>query len=551
MVQKRSRLDELSQDERTVVLKRLHQVQDRLCYICHKEINLAVHEVDIDHIVSLDQDGLDDESNWGVTHQTCNRSKGGHDLQLQRYLYQLKEHVEKHTAMPPKGGLPNFTLNEALQELVPNRQKVGVRVDGDQIYLSFNIEGQPVTRQYSVVSDPKSGVRSFFGLVPTICIHHDRMTNPRSIVDLEPMIMEFYDGNPQLQPSLAMLDFEEPEGVGEILLFDGQHKAAAQLYIGNDFILTRVFINTDRNRLKQVNFRAHTKLAQIHFPQLIEDRVGHDLFQEEYSRYRAEADLSRKSEASFFSEQLQPQDRSEFRQYFQSYLRYEVLTGDDNGQRNHLLDFVETISARSRKYPLSYDTLKKTFLKEFLFLRQASEPLEATERLRQLERRNLVRLMNLFTAEVLADEKFDPNEGIYKIEDRLTEAPDSIPDPHLRAYRLCRAAAMITWIKEFRMALSLLLNTRQRYQSGSWQQKRPLWADIKLEDWDAIHKMIKAVAGHKIWSVKIGQEVIAAIASTKQSDWQQILLEGRLPGREEAVFPNLDQNFVFRMAMAQ
>lgn len=550
MNQKRSKLDDLSQDERTAVIKRLHQTQERLCYVCRREINFAVHEVDIDHIISFDQDGLDDESNWGVTHQACNRSKGGRDLQLQRYLYQLKEHVEKYTAQPAKGGLPNFTLHEALQELVPNRQKVGARLDDNQVFLSFNIDGQPATHQYSLVNDPKSGLHSFFGLVPTVCVHHDRTTNPRSIVDLEPMIIEFYDGNPQLQPSLAMLSFKEPEGVGEILLFDGQHKAAAQLYIGNDSILTRVFINADKSQLKQVNFRAHTKLAQIHFPQLIEDRVGHDLFQEEYGRYLAEVDLEHKSEASFFKEQIQPQERSEYRGYFQSYLRYEVLTGDENGDRNHLLDFVETISARSRKYPLSYDTLKKTFLKEFLSLQQADEPLAQTERFRQLEKRNLVRLMNLFTEQVLADGKFEPTEGIYKIEDRLTEDPDSIRDDHLRAYRLCRSAAMITWIKEFRMAMSLLLNTRLRYQSGTWQQKRPLWAEIRPEDWEAIARMMKAIAQHKIWSTKTGQEVIAAIASTRQADWQQILLQGRLPGREEAMLPKLDQNFIFKVALS-
>lgn len=549
MSQKRSKLDELSQEERAELIRRLHQNQSRICYVCRKEINLAVHQVDIDHIIALDQNGLDDESNWGVTHQACNRSKGARDLQLQRHLYQLKEHVEKYTAMPSKGGLPNFTLHEALQELVPNRQKVGARLEGGKIFLSFNLNGEPVTHEYSIVHDPKSDLRSFFGLVPTACIHHDRTTNPRSIVDLEPLIVEFYSGNPQLQPSLATLSFDEPEGVGEILLFDGQHKAAAQLYVGNDAILTRVFVNADKNRLKQVNFRAHTKLAQIHFPQMIEDRVGHDLFHEEYGKYLAEVDLSRKSEATFFNEQVQPQEKSEYRQYFQSFLRYEVLMGDDNGQRNRLLDFVETISARSRKNPLSYDTLKKTFLGPFLFLRQAHEPLEETERFRQLEKRNLVRLMNIFTEEVLAEGKFDPGEGVYKIEDRLAESPDSVRDTHLRAYRLCRAPAMITWIKEFKMALSLLLNARQRYPVGIWQQERPLWAEIKPEDWDAIRKMIQAVAGHKIWSTKVGPEVIAAIASTKQADWQEILLHGRLPGREDAMFSKLDQNFIFGKAM--
>jgi hypothetical protein len=546
---RRSKLDDLSPDEYAALIRKLLQSQERVCYVCRKEINLAVNQVDIDHIISLDHGGPDSESNWGLTHRECNRAKGSRDLQLQRYLYRLKEHVEKYTNMPAQSGVLNFTLREALQELVPHRQDVGARLAGDQICLSFNIDRRPVTRQYTVVDDPKSGMRSFFGLVPTVCIHHDQETNPRSIVDLEPLIVEFYEGNPQLQPSLATLDFEEPEGVGQIMVFDGQHKAAAQLYIGNDAILARVFVNADKNRLKQVNFRAHTKLAQIHFPQLIEDRIGHDMYQEEFSKYLAEADLSRKSEGWFFNEQVQPQERSEFRQYFQSFLRYEVLTGDDDENRNRMLDFVETISVRSRRHPLSYDALKKTFLKEFLFLRQAHEPLAETEGYRRLERRNLVRLMNLFAEEALEGGRFDPNLGVYKIEERLAKDPDSVPDMHLRAYRLCRAPAMITWMKEFSMALALLLNVRRRYQAGGWARERPLWAEIQPDDWASIRRMIQAVVSHKIWPTKVWQEVIVAIASTKQVDWQQILLQGRLPGRPEEIFPQLNQNVIFRAAL--
>jgi len=323
-----SNLDDLTQEQRDDLIARLYALQDGLCYIDHEPIDLRVHKVDVDHIIALDRDGPDDESNWALTHANCNRAKGHRDLELQRHIATFRKHLEKYTAAGDVGAIPNFTLHEALQELVPARQDVGVRIQGQQLCLSFNNQGKPQTLEFPIIMDRRSGFRSFVGMIPTCLLHHDRQTNPRSIADLEPLIEEFYNGNPQLQPSLARLDFTEPEGIGRLLLFDGQHKAAAQLYVGNDAVFLRVFINPDQERLRQVNFRAHTKLAQIHFPQLISDRVGHDLFAEKFARFLAEEDRSKKSEHSFFSEAVPAIERTEFRNYFQSHLRYEVLTGD-------------------------------------------------------------------------------------------------------------------------------------------------------------------------------------------------------------------------------
>lgn len=326
MVQQQSNLKQLSGNERDELIRRLHQSQNSLCYICSKVINLQVHKVDVDHIISSARAGPDDESNWAVAHQECNRSKGARDLLLQRHIYRFKEHVDKYSAANA-GAIRNFTVHDALQELVPQRQEVGVILRDAKVQVSFVDGGKPATSEYFlVVNQALPDFRSFVGMIPFSCLHHDPDINPRSIVDLEPMIEEFYGGNPQLQPSLATLEFTEPEGKAKIMLFDGQHKAAAQLYVGHPALFVRVFVNVDKGRLKETNFRAHTRLAQIHFPQLVNDRVGADIFEEEFSRFRQEADPTRASEQSFF-DKLDVQQRSDFRTYFQSYLRYEILTG--------------------------------------------------------------------------------------------------------------------------------------------------------------------------------------------------------------------------------
>ncbi len=476
MEQKRvSKLDRLSKDERQELLNRLHKAQNDLCYVCQEVINLQVHKTDVDHIVALARSGQDEESNWALTHDSCNRSKGTRDLQLQRILHEFRKHVQKYTEADAQGQDRNFTLDEALQELQPERQEIGATIKRDEINISWTQEGEPYTEKYLLLEEPANPpARSFIARIPFVCLHHDHDINPRSIVDLEPMIEEFYNGYPQLQPSLATLTIENDDGRAPILVFDGQHKAAAQLYARRERLFVRVFVNCSLDRLKETNYRAHTKLAQVHFPQLINDRVGADLFIEEFTRFLQVQELAKVSEDTFFGKHVPRIQKSEYKRYFGNFLRYEALTGTAGAEQNIILNFTETVMPRSIRYPLSYDTLQKTFLDVMLFHRAAREPIEQTERYRQTEKENLVRLMNIFVEEVLASGRFSLNLGIRRMEDRLTNDPQSIPDSHLRAYRLCRKPAMVVWVKELKRAIQLLLNTKTRYVHSSWGEKRPL-----------------------------------------------------------------------------
>jgi len=542
-----SRLDSLSREQRELLTQRLLKAQDGVCYVCREPINPQVHKTDVDHIVALARGGADDESNWALAHDACNRSKGTRDLQLQRILHEFHSHVHKYAAGDTQGRQRSFTLHEAMEELCPKRQEVGVAISADEVALSWEDDGHPVTETYPFLEEPGNPpARSFVARLPFKCLHHDHDINPRSIVDLEPMIEEFYNGYPQLQPSLATLNIEGSDGKTCVLVFDGQHKAAAQLYARRDRLFVRVFVNHSRERLKETNYRAHTKLAQVHFPQLINDRVGADLFKEEFDRFLQESDRAKTSEDAFFSRHVPRAQRGEYRRYFGNWLRYEVLIGKAGVEQNMILDFTETVMPRSVRYPLSYDTLQKTFLALMLFTRPAREPIDQTERFRRLEKENLVRLMNVFAEEVLANGRFKLEIGVRRMEERLAADPESVPDSHLRAYRLCRKPAMVIWTKELKRAVQLLLGTKTRYKMANWGEKRPLWAEIMDDDWQQIRRMIRAIREHKVWGERTSPDIVAAISSTRQKDWADILLKGTLPGRQEQLLPPLDQNFMFR-----
>jgi hypothetical protein len=535
----KSILDRFTEEERRQLIDRLLTVQGHKSYISGKEIDLRIDQVEVDHIIALDRRGDDDESNWGVVIASENSSKGKRDLQLLKYIYQFRNHRDKYLALKR-----DFTFGDALEEVYPSRQEAVYDLRDETITLKYKSGGETVALTYPILSDSlDKSVKSFVGMVPFEIVNHDSSINPRSIVDLEIMIEEFYNKNPQLFPSLATLDIMS-DGKAKIMAFDGQHKAAAQLYLRSKLLFLRVFVNAEKAKIKKTNLRAHTVVAQIHFPKLIEDKVGHDLFSVEFEPFADKVEHTKSSEHAFTK---QDEINEEYRNYLANYYKYNALI-DDDGERHPILEFVETISARSKNYPISYDTLSKTFLR-MIYLRPSEEKLDKTIPLRRSEISNLQRIMALFVERVLKN-KFDVEIGIYKIEEKLVEEPNSIPDDHLTGYRICRQAAFLVWINEFKRAVTRLLRSRNRYSNSEWGENRLLWADITEDDFQIIGNMFDVIRKHRIWKIKENKEILASLGSTKQSDWKAMLLNGKLPGREDRLFDPLHDAVIYDKAIS-
>lgn len=539
----RDLLSSLSKKQLEQLKQKLHQQRGGLCYICEEPINMASQQTEIDHIVALALEGDDAEHNLAITHSGCNRSKGMRDLQLQRYIARFRNDLAEKTRTENLGTA--LTVGDVLNQYGGSVCDVGIELidGGEAVRISYDdVRVQPHSFELPLLRDRSNPtIRSFIGMIPKECLFHEPNINPRSLVDLEPMIEEFYQKRPQLQPSLAILSANLPVGRGRIELFDGQHKAAAQIYNGADALLVRVFLNCDRDLINKTNFRAHTRLAQLHFPQLIADKVGHAIFEEEFSQYLTKCDMQKDSEEKFIKF-LSKEVQAEYKGYLRSYLKYEALSS----QQFNFMDFVETVSARSKRHPISFETFRRALLEPFLFLKPANEPLSDTQPMRTIERQNLCLLLELFAQKVLVD-KFKTDIGIYRLEQRLQNGDPQVTLDHLTAYRMCRQAVMQTWAEQLREAIVIHLSGHSRYQSD-WSRNRFFWAHIDEEDWNIIGRMIDVVRAHPAWTVK-ESSIASALATTKLGDWRQILLEGKLPGTADALYDPINGGKIYAKAV--
>ena len=124
-------LGRLNPEQRKALIERLWQAQGGKCFITGKDIDLSLHEgeLDIDHVIPLTNGGKDDESNFALTFSSANRSKQGADLNLARINWQFKEMSEK--LQHEENRNPNLT--DILAKYAKGSYEMTFKIDGDKI----------------------------------------------------------------------------------------------------------------------------------------------------------------------------------------------------------------------------------------------------------------------------------------------------------------------------------------------------------------------------------------------------------------------------------
>ena len=171
------------------------------------------------------------------------------------------------------------------------------------------------------------------------------------------LIKEFHKPNPQLHLSLARLDS------GRIKIFDGQHKAVAQIMLGIKEIVVRLFINPDVDRLIETNTIAGSKLKQIAFDKAIVRQLHDTMYSERLKQYQIDHHLA-EDDFSFSEQNLVDHFRGE-RGNVKLYIINSQKNAVTRSPESKLQSYIN-FEGRGTTLPLSYSTFEKTFLSAFI-----------------------------------------------------------------------------------------------------------------------------------------------------------------------------------------
>jgi len=266
-------LNRLNADELQQLKEDLLKIQCGRCFIDDEVIDLKLHEVHIDHVIPLKSGGKDDPSNFALTHSWCNESKQDANLRIARVLAKFKK------------------IRNSITDRGPNLSDIFFVYGGSKYELSYDYDAEnedfirysfPQLKDNNIYvdkiyRDELSGFRYFFAVLPIEYIFHDDKINPRSIgQNISKLVKEFYLKFPQLHISLGWIDSEN-KGKCKIRLFDGQHKAAAQILLGIKRLPMRIFIISSQLELDALitaNTHAGTNLKQIAFDKSVQSHLG-------------------------------------------------------------------------------------------------------------------------------------------------------------------------------------------------------------------------------------------------------------------------------------
>ena len=489
--------------DRELLIKRLHESQKGNCFICGCDVDLVLHanSLDVDHIEPLTAGGKDGPENFALTHDSCNRSKQASDLRVARVLASFNKLAQR---LAVNNRSPN--LGDVLREHGGSKYKLPVVVGETSMQLSFTDMGLNEIVTLPLYMDKLSGFRSSFMDLPIEYLHHDDYINPRTIgSNLRKLVEEFHKRLPQLHISLGWIDTTNGNQV-EVKIFDGQHKAAAQVLLGARFLPVRVFIDPNTDLLLTANTNAGTSLRQVAFDKSVQRSLGSSILSNRIDRYRADRDFESEDE-SFSEQDLVNHFRGEARQ-MRRYVLDRVRDGITRHPDNKLRDYIE-YGGRSTSKPLSYIAVENSFYQHFIHDQLLTTPFnhrfqEGTNP-RQLEIEQMVKLMNIVAEKIYID-KFDPKKGTQYIESDVRKGKE-IAEPHLRAFRMSKQEILHSWIRLVRQVVyQYFVNMgkpidesklfQQEIPEPCWKNvenfidsltRLPLWAnkDLAFTDFDA------------------------------------------------------------------
>jgi HNH endonuclease len=512
-------LGRLKTNERVELIEKLNAVQSGQCFICEQPIDLVVHKdvLDIDHVVPTAHNGKDDPINFALTHSSCNRSKQASNLEVARVLHRFKFLKE---SLKAENRSPN--LGDLLKQSGGGNYQLGFKISTDTITYSLSEIGDTALQTAAVYTDEMSGFRYFFTKLPIQYLAHDDHINPRSIgSNISKLVEEFYQKRPQLHVPLAWIKSEG--GKSSIFVFDGQHKAAAQIMLGIKALPVRVFIDPDPDTLITTNTNAGTTLKQVAFDKSVQRHLGSSLYQDRIQRFLKERGRP-ENDQGFSERDLVDHFKGQSRE-IKRYILDAVRNGVTSDPGNKLREFID-FGGRGKESPLSYSTIEKTFYSFFVFQEVLETPLnyraEEGENPRIVECEQILKLMNLI-AEILFIDKFDTEIGTDKIESKIQKG-EIYKLEHLRAYRMSKEEIIYNWLQYVAQIARHYFITLGKPDPKSRLFQEPFPEQV----WENIRKFLENLAAMPLWA---STELSDTVFGGKQNNsfWKTVFETGRTP----------------------
>jgi len=457
----------------------------RRCYITNHPIP-EDQRVEFDHIEAGGPDNIDNKAPICSQH---NKKKGA-ELSLMEFRDKLE--MEEFFSGPPEKKLDDVLRLKFQKFGRPLQCEPASDGTTATIWLADNS-----TLTVPLNTCPATRTRYFYAAVPFAHLKNDVDLQPRPL-DAK-RVWQLYrhlKRNTLLAPAVCRLTGTS------LLLFDGQHKAAAEAWAGRETMDCKVYLEADARQLKETNLTAHEKLRQMPFYTSTLMRKYSDIFAEDWAEYIGQPGEKSESGLVEYLRAYRNKTKREAIKEIRMFLTQQAMDSED--PPNRLKTFVAG-GNRPGKHPLTHSILQKTFFKEFLCPPPLVVAFESEQDFRDHERQNLATLMTIVAEETLIDRW----------------NPDGNDAEHKKAKRVYSAGAIRAWVPILRNVVAQIL-----LLFDDPERQRLLFRPIDPDLFGVIRGRVQRMFSHPIW-LKVDPSIDDALGKNELEPAQRIF------GRQE------------------
>ena len=352
----------LTEPERQSLLNKYKE-----CYICQQPLEgYDRNEIEFDHIYAYADGYPQDVNAFAPVHASSNTAKlCCHRAKGRKSPVDYREELRIHNKLKQITGLKDLVKSPIQSTYTIDENKMEITINGRVLPL-YNQKIDNTDNFY------------FFDVVDIKYIGNDDEIQLRPLeAKIFGLIMNLKE-NVQLLPSLGRINKYE----NIIKLFDGQHKAVAQI-VGNNKkeLLCIVFVDPDISRLRQVVYQAHTDFVQQRYKKSHMDAKLADIYNDKIIKYREKVGNPEAPYSEY--DILQGESKAEVTKFLRSAIINELKT-----ETAIIDDYVAQDKNEQKTKPILWQSLEK-FITLFSNLEAVSEKSDAKNNYRIDEIKNL------------------------------------------------------------------------------------------------------------------------------------------------------------------
>jgi hypothetical protein len=473
------------EDKKTII-----QCHGRKCFATGHDIPES-EPIHFDHIHAFALGGESELSNIAPMCEHHNKAKGT----LTLGDFRIKLRLDGFFKQGDRLTLRNlFEYLKGEKDISSFGDAVSVAESGGHISLQSHSHSS----SHALCTCERTGWKYFYATLPVSVLNSD--DDEQHQFGLQPRFLIFdkvfdlyrhFQIYPVLQPSIGRIHGDH------ILLFDGQHKAAALLWGGRRSFECKIYIQPDVRILNQTNIAAHDKFAQTRFFSSVMILKLGSQFGKDFEDYRKQEDGSVKSEVGFLDYLARIQDselsRADRNKRFRSYLYNSILEDADNKTKA----LVSTSNRSSGTQPLTVDMLSKSIFACFLLTDPVVDNMSSDAYKREDEFHNNIKLLNILFD--LALQKWNP------------KALKGDTDQN-RLNRVFSSKSIMAWSELLRDAICAKLDLED-----ADDRAKPFYRELCDSDFLKIRKITERLLGWPLWVSPSGSDIDTQLAGNKST----------------------------------